>query len=719
MGIAVGIDLGTTYSAVARVDPQTGRPVVIPNRDGDAVTPSVVAVMPGNQVLFGVDAKEQQEAGYTETAAFFKRYMGDNGYTLSLAGRTYTPVDLSSMLLSGLVSQAQEVSGETIDAAYVTVPAYFKNSEREDTLKAARQAGLNVLGLLNEPTAAAFAYGLNGQDAHQTVLVYDLGGGTFDVTLAEVDGDEIRILGSDGSHILGGKDWDDAVARWIADQFEDEFDEDLTEDPEQLAQLGVIAENAKKRLSKASYADVTVHFDGRRGQYRLDRETFDSVTSYMLQETSDIVDRLFASFTPSRSWHDVDGAILVGGSTRMLQVHDYIERMSGKKPLGGVNVDEAVALGAAIRANQDAAGRAVAPSLLLSGGAAQPQSSAPGMLLGGRKVTDATSHALGMISESADRSRYVNDILIPKNSAIPAENTQRRELRVPREGGEMEVYLLQGSEDAPLDNEVAGKYVFRNIPYVNNGRTLIDVTYRYDENGVIDVSAKQSETGTDLRMEREPVPEDMSWVLNSPKDNDTTTTEQGSPQGEILIAIDTVIVDGVGQRRGQGFEDVFHAAAGFVEQIDMTAFAVSLMLFTQIEKVIVPMTHDKNYLRNTVLGVPKHEAECVAMTENGQHFSHPYHSVPACFSSDAPIKVAIVLSDGIWGNKDEAIQCARLCNGQGIETISIGFGAGDPDFMRRMSSIQDLSGITTPSGLSESFSKIARVINTGSGLQAG
>lgn len=709
MGIAVGIDLGTTYSAVARVDPQTGRPVVIPNRDGDAVTPSVVAVMPGNQVLFGVDAKEQQEAGYTETAAFFKRYMGDNGYTLSLAGRTYAPVDLSSMLLSGLVSQAQEVSGETIDAAYVTVPAYFKNSEREDTLKAARQAGLNVLGLLNEPTAAAFAYGLNGQDAHQTVLVYDLGGGTFDVTLAEVDGDEIRILGSDGSHILGGKDWDDAVARWIADQFEDEFDEDLTEDSEQLAQLGVIAENAKKRLSKASYADVTVHFDGHRGQYRLDRETFDSVTSYMLQETSDIVERLFASFTPSRSWHDVDGAILVGGSTRMLQVHDYIERMSGKKPLGGVNVDEAVALGAAIRANQDAAGRAVAPSLLLSGGAAQPQSSAPGMLLGGRKVTDATSHALGMISESADRSRYVNDILIPKNSAIPAENTQRRELRVPREGGEMEVYLLQGSEDAPLDNEVAGKYVFRNIPYVNNGRTLIDVTYRYDENGVIDVSAKQSETGTDLRMEREAVPEDMSWVLNSPKNNDTVATKEGSLQGEVCLLIDLS-----GSMSGGGLEAASDAANQFVSQIDLSLLHVGVVGFATSVKGLLQPTDDQSAVRRVIRTSNLKQAA----TKTGYGTHNPLGILPSLFSMDSPNKIAIILTDGEWCDQATAITDAASANRLGIETIAIGIDAADEAFLRKISSRKDLSELTDLSHLSESFSKIARVINTGSGLQS-
>lgn len=698
MGIAVGIDLGTTYSAVARINPQTGRAEVIPNVEGGAVTPSVVGIAPDGRILFGTEAKEQQELGDTNTAAFFKRYMGQSDYTVRMAGRDYTPIDLSGMLLQGLVHQAEQVSGEKIDGAYITVPAYFRNSEREATIEAGRRAGINVLGILNEPTAAAFAYGLNGKDTHQKVLIYDLGGGTFDVTLAEVDGDSIRVLGSDGSHILGGKDWDDAVARWIIEQFSDEFDIDLSDDDEELARLTVMAETAKKRLTKAPSATITVNFDGHRGKYVLDRETFDDVTSFMLQETSDIVDRLFASVKPRVTWADVDGAILVGGSTRMLQVHDYITRMSGKPPLGGVNVDEAVALGAAIRANQDAAGK-VSPMLTIGGGRRATiggRVAAPQMLIGGKRISDATSHALGMILESSDGSRYVNGVLIPKNSPIPAENTRPAELRVPRSGGELEVYLLQGSEVRPLDNDVAGKYVFSNIPYVQGGRSVINVSYRYDENGVIQVSAVQRETGMQLAMHREPVPEDMSWTDGSLADN--------QPEPVVEPGMVYLLVDLSGSMDGRPVKEAKKAANDFVSQLDLSMFAIGVGGFGSNFVNFLSPTHDEYALRS-----------CISQLEVGDRTGYgtdnPLGYMPSLFNGFEGSKLIIILTDGVWSGAKRAVQDAHQCNAMGIDTIGIGISAADQRFLQRISSIQDLSGLTDLSHLSESFSKIARAIS--------
>lgn len=699
MGIAVGIDLGTTYSAVARINPQTGRAEVIPNAEGDAVTPSVVGIASDGRILFGTEAKEQQELGDTNTAAFFKRYMGQSDYTIRMAGRDYTPIDLSGMLLQGLVRQAEQVSGEKIDGAYITVPAYFRNSEREATIEAGRRAGINVLGILNEPTAAAFAYGLNGKNTHQKVLIYDLGGGTFDVTLAEVDGDSIRVLGSDGSHILGGKDWDDAVARWIIEQFSDEFDIDLTDNDEELARLTVMAESAKKRLTKAPSATITVNFEGHRGQYVLDRETFDDVTSFMLQETSDIVDRLFASVRPRVTWADVDGAILVGGSTRMLQVRDYITRMSGKPPLGGVNVDEAVALGAAIRANQDAAGH-VSPMLTIGGGRRATigggTAAAPRMLIGGKRISDATSHALGMILESTDRSRYVNGVLIPKNSPIPAENMRSAELRVPRSGGELEVYLLQGAETRPLDNEVAGKYVFSDIPYVQGGRTIINVSYRYDENGVIQVSAVQQETGRQLVMHREPIPEDMSWTDGSPADNQP---ESVAEPGTVYLLIDLS-----GSMSGRPLQEAIKAANDFVSQLDLSTFAIGVGGFGSKFVNFCSPTHDERALRDCIdsLGVGR---------KTGYGTESPLGHMPPLLSEFGGTKLIIILTDGSWFNAGAAVSEAQRCNDMGIDTIGIGIGEADEKFLKRISSIQDLSGLTDLSHLSESFSKIARAIS--------
>lgn len=698
MGIAVGIDLGTTYSAVGMIDPVTGRARIIPTRDGAAVTPSVVAVMPDGTVLFGEDAKEQQELGYTGTAAFFKRSMGDEDFALPLCGRDYTAVDLSAMLLRGLVEQAEEVSGEHIDAAYVTVPAYFRNREREATLAAARQAGLNVLGLLNEPTAAAFAYGLNGNGRHQTALVYDLGGGTFDVTLARIDEDEIRILGSDGDHQLGGKDWDNAVEMWIAENFKEEFGVDPTEDPETLAQIGVLAEQAKKRLSKSAYADITVSCQGHRGKYRLSREEFDQITAYMLQETADVVDRLFASIDPPMSWKDVDGTILVGGSTRMCQVPEYVERVSGKKPLGGVNVDEAVALGAAIRANQDASGATRMPTL--GGRPVRP-------VLGSKKIVDATAHALGMINESKDGERYVNNILIPKNSPVPARFTKTVEMRVPRTGGRSEVYLLQGGEPAPLDNDVAGLYVF-DVPFPGgDGTTRLNVTYSYDENSVIEVSAEQVETGARLAMHREPVPDDMEWVNRSPKEN-APAAAMPTVTGEVYL-----YVDFSGSMWGEPIRKTSEAVIDFAKAIPLGPFKLGVVCFGNTVGGLLRSTDDFAKIERCAKGlVDKFKGYPV-----GGGTNNPLPSlVNGLFSDGCDQKIAVFLTDGDWSSRSNPLMDAQNAWNSGIDTIGVGFGDANEEFLRSISSVKDLSGLTDLGHLSESFSTIAREIGTGGGL---
>ncbi|RYQ18385.1 Hsp70 protein [Bifidobacterium pseudolongum subsp. globosum] len=711
MGITVGIDLGTTYSVVAMVDAGTGRARVIPNRDGGAVTPSVVAVMPDGRVVIGDEAKELQETGEAETAAFFKRAMGDASFSMPLGNKNYSATDLSAELLRGLVEQAQEVSGLTIDHAIVTVPAYFRNAEREATLKAAEMAGLDVLGLINEPTAAAFAYGLNGSDVSQTVLVYDLGGGTFDVTLARVDGDEIRVLGSDGDHQLGGKDWDDAVVRWAADMFEEEFGVDVLDDDAAASQLAVAAENAKKRLTRSSYADITVESRGHRGRYRLTREEFDSITSFMLGQTADIVERLFASIEGGMDWSRVDGAILVGGSTRMPQVHEYIERMSGKKPLGGVNVDEAVALGAAIRANQTADGR----SLLTIGGAtASPSMPTLGegtheerMLIGGKKIVDVTAHALGMIAESPDRTRYVNTIVIPKNTPLPATQFKTVEHRVPRSGnGRMEVYMLQGEESSPLDNEVAGRYVIENIPYVEGGVTHITVAYQYNDSGVIEVYAQQDETQQELPVTHEPVPDDMSWVTRNPLDlerEQRELAERNRLTGEIYL-----LVDLSGSMRGTPLQKAIEACHGFVGTINIQDLHIGVVGFANDKQVISQASPDENVIR---AGINE-----LAQRVGGGNTPTTLDILPSLFSPDAPVKLAIILTDGYWGTESISIQDAERAWSQNIQTLAIGFGSAREEFLKRISSISDLAGLTDLNHLSETFSTIGREISSGNGL---
>jgi len=260
MGIHVGIDLGTTFSVVARINSETGKLVVIKNSFGTAITPSVLCFERNGNVLFGEDAKNMQATGDTNAIAFFKRSMGKDLFSVEFWGHSYSATDLSSILLRKLKEDAEQQIGEKIESAVITVPAYFTHKERSATIEAGKRAGLEVIAIINEPTAAAFAYGLNEKDVEQTVLIYDLGGGTFDVTLAKISSNEISIIGSDGAHELGGKDWDDCIARYLASEFAEKCGIDISNDPEMVATLLVTAEKVKKQLTSKNVVSVPITY---------------------------------------------------------------------------------------------------------------------------------------------------------------------------------------------------------------------------------------------------------------------------------------------------------------------------------------------------------------------------------------------------------------------------------------------------------------------------
>lgn len=693
MGVKVGIDLGTTFSAVAYINPATGKAEIVKNSIGEPITPSVVAILKDGKVLRGVAAKEMREEGYVHTASFFKRSMGDPNFLLPLCGRNYSATELSSLLLQGLVRDAEAALNERIDGAVITCPAYFRNREREATIEAGKKAGINVLSLLPEPTAAAFAYGLNQKAGQSNVLIYDLGGGTFDVTIANINEDEITILGSDGNHSLGGKDWDEAISRWIADKFEEEFGVDLLETQEQIAIMTGVAETAKKRLTSADVADVSVYYEGHKGKYQLSLEEFNSLTSYMLGETASIISRLFDSIKVSSSaftWNNIDGVILVGGSTRMRMVHDYVLRMTGKEPLSGVNVDEAVALGAAIRANQTAEGK----QQMSLAGAFPPQAQ---RVIGGKKITDVTTHALGMISVSADGERYVTDILIEKNSPLPCKKTIRRQLRVSRkQENELEVYVLQGSDPSPLNCDITGKYTFTGIKYVENGQAVIDITYKYNENGIIEVSALQADSNRALKVSKSFEIGDMSWAGRSPKDNVGSIPIEG----EIFL-----IADLSGSMEGTPLAEAKRAMEKFVSDADLDCFKIGVIGVADSVKVYLKPTNDEAKINASIRAMSI--GDCGYCNE-----AHPFDVLLTAFSRDCELKYAVVLADGVWEKQKNAVQAAAKCHRSGIAIIGLGFGGADKDFMESISSEKDLAVITQMSGLTSSFSKIAQIIGS-------
>jgi len=697
----VGIDLGTTFSAVAYINEKTGKPEVIKNGFGNPITPSVLCFQQNGNVLFGEDAKEMQATGDTNSIAFFKRNMGNDAFEVEYFGKTYTATDLSAILLKNLVKEAENGIGEKIDSAVITVPAYFTHKEREATIEAGKKAGLNVLAIINEPTAAAFAYGLTEKSGEQTVMIYDLGGGTFDVTIAKINSDEIEILGSDGNHELGGKDWDDCIARYLVNEFNDKYGIDLSEDPDMMNYLLVTAENVKKQLTSRDVVNVPLNYQGTRGTIEFTEEKFEEISSSLLGATKDLTEDLLSSI--GLSWGDITGTILVGGSTRMRMVHNYVRDITGKEPLSGVNVDEAVALGAAIRANIDDSGQTISGSL---GGS--KRSNGGFKIAGAKAVSDVTAHAMGMIAVSEDGEKYINSVIIPKNTKIPSERTKSYNFRTRQKDNELEIYVLQGANERPLDNNIINKYVVTNIQPVQSNPSVIDVSYSYTSNGVIEVAAVQKETGQKLPIRIEPVPDDMSWTDGSPKD-----MMPAIPDIDIMLAIDLS-----GSMSGEPVRKAKEAMLNFVNQMDSSYTKIGLMAFADRTKVVLNPTDNYDTVAQEINFL---DTDLVGICNAAQPFTDARRVLTKKQKKgDNSHEYIIVLTDGCWNCDNEAIAEAKICHKTGIDVIALGFGTADYKFLKKIASMDDFASLTNLSDLSGSFSKIAQTIGDsvgGSGIR--
>lgn len=691
----VGIDLGTTYCAVACINPQSGKAEIIENSLGKPVTPSVLYFAPDGQILHGEDAKIFLEEGSDLTASYFKYYMGDDTYRIERNGKEYSAVDLSAELLKGIVREAEEQAGENIYDAVITVPAYFDHFKRQATLQAGKKAGLNVLQIISEPTAAVFAYGIYGKGTDQTILVYDLGGGTFDVTIAHISEDEIQILGTDGDHRLGGKDWDDALAGYLSDQFAEAYDVDLNADPDMALTLQTIAEKTKKQLSSRQKCKVSLNFEGHHGEYLVTQELFDDLTAFSLNRTKDIISGLFTEL--KMDWGDIDGVLLVGGSTRMRQVHTYVEQMSGKAPMRGVNVDEAVALGAAIRANTDADGKSQARYAVGGSRVSEPVY----QIAGAKKIRDATAHSMGMIAVSKDGTRYVNSIMVRKNSEIPAKVTRTYELGVSKNReNKQEVYVVQGEEETltdPLNCSVLGKYVFTGIEAAKERKEQVDVTFSYDENNIVQVSAVQKRTGASLTLHIEPVEEDMSWVTGSPK----ARKGQHSQDLAVLLAVDLS-----GSMEGDRLREAKKAAVSFVHEFDLDDTQVGLIIFSDKVMIDQNLTHNEGRL-TAKISRWKVNARGIGYGTSAEPFTAAASVLDDCGSS---LRYLVVLTDGYWGNADQAVKKAKQCHKKGIEVIALGFGGANKAFLDQIASKEDFSSFAQLSELEAALTGIARIM---------
>lgn len=704
MGIRVGIDLGTTFSAVAHINKDTGKPEVIKNSFDSPITPSVLCFESNGKVLFGEDAKGMQGMGNTNAIAFFKRSMGNDQFCVEFFGKTYTAIDLSAIFLKNLVAEAEQSCGEKIDSAVITVPAYFTHKERQATIEAGEKSGLKVIAIINEPTAAAFAYGLNEKSGEQTVLIYDLGGGTFDVTIAKINKNEINILGSDGNHELGGKDWDDCIARYLTQQFFEKYGADLSEDDEMVASLLVTAESVKKQLTSKDEVNVPITYKDIRGNITITEELFEEISGFLIGETKDLTNGLIESI--GLTWMDITGVILVGGSTRMRMIHNYVRDMSGKDPLSGVNVDEAVALGAAIRANIDDDGNSIS-----SGIAGMLGEKKQIGVIGAKAVSDVTAHALGMIAVSEDGERYINSVIIPKNTTIPAEKKKSYNFRTRAKDNELEVYVLQGAYERPLDNNIIDKYTITKIEKVDKNPSVIEVSYKYTSNGVVDVSAVQTETGKQLPIRIEKIPEDMSWTDGSPKEQDAA----GAPSEiKVILAVDLS-----GSMSGNPVKKAKAAMIEFVKQMNPDFAKIGVLSFADRTKMVIKPTDD---FKKVIREIDSIEVGDVGICNRAEPFTNAFSALQTgrLDKNKDIIRYLVVLTDGVWDNPGYAIKQAKRCHRDGIEVMAIGFGGADYRFLKQIASIDEFASLTNLSELSGSFSKIAQAIGdntSGSGLR--
>lgn len=466
MGKVIGIDLGTTNSCVAVLE--GGEPVVIANAEGNRTTPSVVGFAKNGERLIGETAKRQAITNPDRTISSIKRHMGTD-YTVEIDGKKYTPQDISAMVLSKLKADAESYLGGTVSEAVITVPAYFTDSQKQATKDAGKIAGLDVKRIINEPTAASLAYGLDKDEAQHKILVYDLGGGTFDVSILELGDGVFEVLATNGNNKLGGDDFDEAVLNYLADTFAKENGIDLRNDKMALQRLKEAAEKAKKELSSAQTTNInlpfiTVNQDGPlHMNMDLTRAKFDQLTSDLVQKTIEPMQKAMNDAGVTNS--DISKVILVGGSTRIPAVQEAVKKVTGKEPFKGINPDECVAIGAAIQA---------------------------GVLTG--EVNDVLLLDVTPLSLSIETLGGVATKLIERNTTIPTKKSQVFSTAADNQTA-VDIHVMQGEREMAAGNTTLGRFQLTGIPPAPRGVPQIEVTFDIDANGIVNVHAKDMGTG--------------------------------------------------------------------------------------------------------------------------------------------------------------------------------------------------------------------------------
>ncbi len=664
-----GIDLGTTYSLVAVM--VNGRPEIVRNGCDNELTQSAVCICDG-EILVGEEAYARIADGTAKGITAFKSRMGDDSVLITGNGRGYSAKDLSTILLNHLIKEAENRLGDKITEVVITVPHYFDEARRIATKEAGEACGVRVLKLLNEPTSAALYYGYNHFE-RKTIMVYDLGGGTFDTNVIHFENGKTEVISTHGNHSLGGKDWDKELALIACRRFAAEYDINPFDDESFRNVLMATAEKVKKQLSAVKNAIFQIEYEGKKGSYSISRDEFRDATLYLMHTTRDLCEEALQA--KGLKWQDIDEILLIGGSSRMPIVQEYLAETTPCNIVHHPDMELAVAKGAAIDADRYRDGISDKPIL-----------------------HDITSHSLGALSIKENEDRFINEIIIPKNSKIPFEATKAFKLEKGNRANYIEVYALQGESRDPDECVVVTEAVINGFRNDGNG-VIINVTYSYDENGVVKISADSD--GRALNVTTKSLP-DIDWISGRPSER----AAMNNTEKNIVVCLDL--------SRSMTFKDKNSGAIPldeakdsikqFVESLGTENNHFALIGFGDSMSVLCDLTRD--------LGKFKGALEKTRAKDMGRGTrAIPLGLAKSVAESDGRMGIIVTVTDGEWEKKDAAVLEARKI---GMPIFAIGFGDANEGFLRQISTVEKGALYTTIDRLGHTFQTIATAIRTDS-----